>query len=361
MESNHRALRMLVIAAITAMFAGLAFAADKDASAMMQTALKQSVRSVGATPFEMKVAGKVYGYAKPMDIEYESKWSAPTEWFDQMSFGGFVERRLAQGDKLWLQRNAGYELLRAAQLHGMLDLAALHLASDEIVKRVEHHGRGENETKCAKIESAYDSYQLCFDHEGRLAREERTGITLYPNSDFATAAKDSAGPVQKVYEYSDYSDFAGRSYPKRLRVLEDGKPVVEAEVTEMKAMQSIAVGEVPPPKDVAPEAWCANPSPAYIQHFTRFLPRGDSMIGGFSTEGRVVISGVIEPNGNFGNQAITLRSTRGLDDPLKMALRDWKFHPAMCGETAIAEDKFLDLNIEPRAGLNEDGGGPVPH
>lgn len=236
MRNDHGAMRILVAVLTGLLCATLASASDKpkdDASQMMQTALQQSVRSAGATPFEMKVTGKVYGYAKPIDIEYETKWSAMNEWFDQISFGGFVERRLAQGDKLWLQRNAGYEVLRAAQLHRMLDLAALHLASDEALKNVAHHGRGGEGTECARIESPYDSYQLCFDEKGRLVREERIGITLYPNSDFATAAKDTAGAVPKVYEYSNYANFRGRWYPKTLRVLEGGKPIIEAQVTEI--------------------------------------------------------------------------------------------------------------------------------
>jgi Gram-negative bacterial TonB protein C-terminal len=353
MRSNHWAIRMLVIAAISAMLAASAFAGgDKEKQDdLMQTALKQSVRSTGATPFEMKLTGKVYGYTKgPMDIEYESKWSAPDEWFDQMSFSGFVERRLAQGDKLWMQRNAGYEPLRAAQLQRMMDLAALHLASDEAVKSVEHHGKGGKETQCAKIESRYDSFTLCFDEKGRLVREERTSIILYPNSDFSTAAKIHQPPVKKVYEYSEYTDFNGRSYPKKLRVLEDAKPVIEAEVTEMKGMPAIPVGKVEPPKDIEPQAWCVAPSPAYIEHLTRFLPRAGSMIGGFSTEGRLVISGVIDPDGSFANQSITLRSTRGLDDPVQLALREWKFQPAKCGDKPIPQDAFLDLNVETRPG-----------
>ena len=357
MRSNHWAVQMLVIAAIAAMLAALAFAGgDKEKEDdLMQTALKQSVRSAGATPFEMKVTGKVYGYTKgPMDIEYETKWSAPSEWFDQMSFGGFVQRRLAQGDKLWMQRNAGYEPLRAAMLHRMLDLMALHPPSDEEMKGMDHH-KG---TSCAKMASEYDSYKLCFDDKGRLAREERTSIILYPNTDFSTAAKIHQPPVKKVYEYSDYTDFNGGSYPKKLRVLEDGKPVVEAEVTEMKQMTPLAVGQVEAPKDIEPQAWCADPSPAYIDHFTRFLPRAGSLIGGFSTEGRLVISGVIDPDGSFANQAITLRSTRGLDDPVEMAMRDWKFQPAKCGDKAIPQDAFLDFHVETRgAGGLEDQGG----
>ena len=361
MRSNHWAVRMFVAMAMAATFAAMAWAADKEKDeALLQTALKQSVRSPGAQAFEMKVTGKVYGYAKPMEIEYESKWSAPDEWYDQMSFSGFVERRLAQGDKLWMQRNAGYEPLRAAQLQRMLDLATLHLANDEAVKSVEHHGKGDKETQCAKIESPYDSYKLCFDEKGRLAREERTSIILYPNSDLATAGKNQQAPVKKVIAYSDYTDFGGRSYPKKLRVLEDDKPVLEAEVTEMKQMTPIPVGQVEPPKDIEPQAWCVDPSPAYLEHFTRFLPRAGAMVGGFSTEGRLVISGVIDPDGSFANQAITLRSTRGLDDPVQMALRDWKFQPAKCGDKAIPQDAFLDLHVEQRGG----GGGiaePGPH
>ena len=349
MRSNYWAVQMLVIAAISAMLAALAFAdGDKDKEdELMQTALKQSVRSAGATPFEMKVTGKVYGYTKgPMDIEYETKWSAPNEFFDQMSFSGFVERRLAQGDKLWMQRNAGYEPLRAAMLHRMLDLAGLHPPSDEELKGMDHHGKG----SCAKMASAYDSYKVCFDDKGRLASEERSSIILYPNSDFSSAPKEQQEPVKKEYQYSDYTDFNGRSYPKKLRVLEDGKPVVEAEVTEMKQMTPLAVGQVEAPKDIEPQAWCADASPAYIDHFTRFLPRAGSMVGGFSTEGRLVISGVIDPDGKFGNQAIQLRSSRGLDEPVQMALRDWKFHPAKCGDKAIPQDAFLDLHVEQRSG-----------
>lgn len=363
MRGNHWAVRVFVNMAMGAMLAASGWAAaDKekdDASELMQAALKQSVRSAGGQAFEMKVKGKVYGYPKgPMDIEYESRWSGPDNWFDQMSFSGFVERRLAQGDKLWLQRNAGYEPLRAAQLHRMLDLAALRPASDEALKGVEHHGKGDKSTSCAKMVSAYDSYKICFDEKGRLAREERTSIILYPNSDFGTAAKIHQPPVKKVYEYSDYTDFGGKSYPKKLRVVEDDKPVVEAEVTEMTEKAAIPLGKIEPPKDIEAEAWCDDPSPAYIEHFTRFLPRSSSMIGGFSTEGRLVISGVIDPNGSFTNQSVTLRSTRGLDDLIELTLRDWKFQPAKCGNKAIPQDAFLDIHVETRPGLNEESGGP---
>ena len=361
MRSNHWIVRSVVAMAIPAILMASAWAAEKEneeVSAIMQTALQQSVRSAGAQAFEMKVKGKVYGYAKgPMDIDYESRWSGPDNWFDQISFSGFTERRLAQGDKLWLQRNAGYEPLRAAQLHRMLDLAALHPASDEALKGFERHGKGDESTSCAKMVSAYDSYKICFDAKGRLAREERTSIILYPNTDFGTAAKIHQPPVKKVYEYSDYANFGGRSYPKKLRVLEDDKPVVEAEVTEMTEKPAIPLGQIVPPKQIEPQAWCADPSPAYIEHLTRFLPSAGAMVGGFSTDGRLVISGVIAPDGSFGEKAVALHSTRGLDDAIRMALRDWKFQPAKCGDKAIPQDAFLDLDVEQRGGLNDEGGG----
>src|ERR1051326_1562530 len=110
MRSNHWAIRMLVIAAISAMPAASAFAGgDKEKQDdLMRTALKQSVRSTGATPFEMKLTGKVYGYTKgQMELEYESRWSPRDEWFAEMSWRGFVAGRRAQGHKLWRQRTPG--------------------------------------------------------------------------------------------------------------------------------------------------------------------------------------------------------------------------------------------------------------
>lgn len=355
MRSIHYPVRVFIVVAAAAMLALSAFAGgDKEKEDdLMQTALKQSVRSAGGTPFEMKVTGKVYGYAKPMDIEYETKWSAMNEWFDQISFGGFVERRLAQGDKLWMQRNAGFELLRPAQLHRMLDLMALHPPSDEELKGVEHH-KG---TSCAKMASGYDSYKLCFDDKGRLAREERTSITVYPHMDFSTAPAQSTPPVQTTYEYSDYAAFGDKSYPRKLRVLENGKPAVEAEVTMMQKSPN-SVAAVTPPKEIEPQAWCADPTPARIAHITKDLPHSTELVGGYSTEGRVVVSGVIGADGKLDNQSITLRSTRGLDDPILSALRDWSFVPARCGQQAIAQDMFLDIQVEPRPGAMELGAGP---
>lgn len=133
--------------------------------------------------------------------------------------------------------------------------------------------------------------------------------------------------------FSDFAEFEGYRYPRKLELLENGKPLVDATVVELKIAEPLDARMTTPPEGAIERRECDNPKPPALEKpvdpdFGGPPPRGAKARVAFTVlaSGQVINVYVIDSGG------------AKVDRALMDALRDAKFMPALCGTDPVDFD-----------------------
>ena len=136
-------------------------------------------------------------------------------------------------------------------------------------------------------------------------------------------------------QYTDYFDFAGHRYPRKLQLLINGTRVISANVQNLTMApfdQTLLVA----PKGAIERRQCADmkhavpvktPDPMYPTSASQNKLTGDT-----------TVAMTVLTDGSVTDIQLVGSAVHSMDDATLQTLRSWRFKPAMCGADPVVSD-----------------------
>jgi TonB family protein len=273
-----------------------------------------------ASPFQLEV-DFVAQVQVPTQGHLTYRWEASDRWWRKVSMGAFQQIDVKNGDRLYTIRNAPFTPVRTIEL-----LTLLHITENpdrlQVKKQKQRVERGLAIT-CLQVHKQTkggETHELCVNPSSHEIVSDEWKVQ-----------PDGSGRT----EYSDYSEFRGHRYPRKIERFENGIKTITAQVVSLSTVpfdQALLV----PPKGAIERRQCADmkhpipvktPDPLYPKSASENRLIGDT-----------TVSMAVFADGSVGEIQLIGRSTHSMDDSTLETLKGWKFKPAMCGTEPVVAD-----------------------
>jgi TonB family protein len=318
---------ILIGAFLSAIFPNCA-AGDTPAQQLLSKAMAQSdLFHDQAKPLQLDVDFSAQMYI-PAQGHLTFKWEAKNRWWRKVVMGKFEETEIQNGEMHYVTRNAEFTPIRIGQLEGLLQFA-----------EPDHQFQVKKEKKKRQNGMAVS----CLRVEENAFHRQRREICLNEASQDIVSDDWELPPDEKRHEqFSDYFEFNGRHYPRKLELLVNGIKAVAATVvslTEAPFDESLLV----PPKGAIARRICEGmiqpralktPEPAYPRSASENKIMGDT----------IVVVTILE-DGSVADIHLVGTAVRSMDEATLQTLKSWKFKPAMCGSEPVVSDLMVVVSF----------------
>ncbi len=246
--------------------------------------------------------------AKPLDGTYDEIWNAPDAWYREIVFPGLKQDELRDKDGRWVDRNLDFEPQLIYLLARLLDSLSLPSpAADEKVTRIYKDKKEGTELKCAELGQGPAHQKLCFDENGLVFSIEYPMLRM---------------------EYRDYQKFGQATFPRMLRVYDDGERVLDVRVTELSAVSENAT-HFPRSPSALQLAACERrvPDPP----LKKVPPHYPEKARRERVQGTVVLYALLAPDGSVRKLKVLRSPGPDLDRAATEAVAQWIYRPLDCG------------------------------
>jgi TonB family protein len=278
--------------------------------------------------FEMKANVRIDNQGKPLDGSYMFLWNGPEQWREEISFPGYSEVHVGGRGVVFLKRSTEFIPLRIDQLHSALNYGRhstdfVHIppgSYSETVKKIRERTVNGSKAVCAEV----------LDHESHTREvcvDGSTGALLR----------------QRPFLDRELMPVGGKLFPRFLSYVEDGKPLAEVQVTELKASERLPSSAFEPPREAAPTPGCIEPSVGHL--VKKVQPRYPEAERQSRTQGTVVIYAVMGKDGIPGHLRIVSRVTPGLEKASLDAVQQWRYEPATCNGIPVDVEFLVTVNF----------------
>lgn len=271
-----------------------------------------------AEPFQLE-ADFVAQIQTPLQGHITIKWESNDHWWNKITLVDFVEINVRNGEKEYTSRNGSFTPERVAELIHLLYFAN---RSAGAVKKQKQQVENGVQLTCMHVDEKaieHTLHEICLNSSNEISNDESIwGIDQ-----------------TRIERYSDYADFKGHRYPRKLELLANGSKVLTVTVTSlMTAAFDQALLE--PPKGAVERNRCKNfkhalpvktPDPLYPKSASQNEMMGDTS---------VVIT--VETDGSVSNVHLLGGATQSMDEATLKTIKGWKFKPATCGPEPVVSD-----------------------
>ncbi len=254
-------------------------------------------------------------------------WKAPQKWREEIHMPGFNQLTVGGDGRHWTAQNLGIEPDSVRLLKTLAEVFAFTPKPIEQPKRVRDRSWQGKTLTCIDWQAPQwnSKGESCFDAAGVLVRED---------------ARDSRR------EYSDYTAFGQKMYPRALRIEEEGSRL-EARVEQLAPFADVNdAWFMPPPNseewptcdvgEVPPKA-TSTPDPGFPGRCT-----GPSA-------SMTVLQVVVGADGRPSQVLVATSAGDAFDKAAVEAVQTWRFRPATCGSTPVKSQIRVEVNF--RCGL----------
>lgn len=304
-----------------------------DAAQLFLKAAEQSdIRTSGSTSFELDAKLEVFVGGKPNEGAYRMVWASPDRWREQVDLPGYRRIKGSEEKGGWLARNLDHEVIPVANLDAVLDFpnrlrrAAASKQPGKISTK-EKSGLGLN---CSRWEPAYlDKEDFCFQQEDGTLHSE-----AFPYGKAMSA-------YVTAQEYSDFFPFAGKLFPRSIRVLADKEVLLNFSVGRLTPLGQVSESTFTAPEGARQWPTCQNPEPAkLLRHVPARYPNIEKTA---HRSGRVVLYALIQEDGSVANLKVEGSTSENFSAAAIEAVRQWKYQPTSCSGTAMPTETFIDV------------------
>lgn len=311
--------RPLLCALICSLFAwGTAHGRD-DREVLLSTLEKarqsQDIRAQGMPGFELSGDVTIWvAKDKEMIGRYIYLWTPDGRWRQEIVFPGYKRVRSGDGKNYWQIRNTATEGLQAYELTRLasMDMPPKIKASDRL-KRAHGKKASGKETNCIKRSTdAYAILTFCFD------RDSGNLLEIVPEKD------ESPVPwrIQRR-EYSDYSKWQDKVYPRTIRGYNGEHLVTEIRFAEIKAFAGALPDFLAKPKDAT--VWLDCPAEEAWKLDDRVQPIYPSDARMAKIQGTVVLYAITEEDGHLSELSLANSANKSLDGAAAAAVTKWVY------------------------------------
>jgi TonB family protein len=302
-------------------FSPVLSATDPAGQQLLVTAKQQaSLFHDQASPFRIDVDFVVQNNV-PTQGHLTLKWEAKDRWWRKIAMDAFEQIEIRNGDRLYTSRNIPFTPVRIGELISLLQFA--EGSAGLLVKKQKQRLENGVEITCLRVENKnfkVKPHEVCVN--------SATHETL---SDEWQEPPDE----RRKEQYSDYFDFGGHHYPRKLQLLVNGSVVITANVQDLTTTvfdQALLL----PPKGAIERRQCSDmkhavpvktPDPMYPQSASQNKIMGDT-----------TVAMTVLTDGSVTDIRLIGTATHSMDDATLQTLKDWKFKPAMCGSEPVVSD-----------------------
>jgi len=273
-----------------------------------------------ARPFQLEV-DFIAQLNIPTQGHLTLKWEGQERWWSKVVMGEFEQITIRNGAKLYISRNADSTPFRLRELTNLLYFA--NMQEEHIAKKQRHRVENGVEVNCIEVErenEGGDVHEVCVDP----ASHEILSVNWQEGTD-----------ELRRELLSDYFEFDGRRYPRKLQLQADGSKVVSANVSSLRNA-TFDENLLVPPKGAIERRQCENmrraipvktPQPFYPSSAKNNRMMGDA-----------TVAMVVQADGAVSDIQLIGKATRSIDDSTLKTLKSWRFRPAMCGTEPVVSD-----------------------
>jgi len=248
------------------------------------------------------------------------KWGAKDRWWRKIVMGDFEQIEIRNGDRLYTSRNIAFEPVRIGELVSLLQFAE---GSEGLLVKKERR----------RVENGVEL--TCLQVEGEKIRGKHEVCVNSASHEILSEEWQEPPDQRRREEYSDYFDFVGHRYPRKLQLIVNGSKVITANVSNLAAAgfdQSLLVApkgaiERRKCKDMKHATPVKTPDPMYPRSASQNKLMGDT-----------TVAMTVLTDGSVTDIQLVGSAGRSMDDATLQTLKTWRFKPAMCGTEPVVSD-----------------------
>lgn len=284
------------------------------------------IRNIFELPsFEMKASVRIDNKGQPLDGSYMLLWNGPEQWREEISLPGYSEVQVVGKGVVSVKRSTDVIPLHLRPLYEALGYGRERLAPGptETVKRV--HERKVNGVKVGCAEIAEQQYHT-------TAREVCV--------DLSTGGLVRRPPLLD----REMMPIGTKLFPRFLSYVENGKPLAEVQVTELKTTEQLPSSAFEPPVGAVSKPGCLHPNTGVL--VKKVLPPYPALEKQSGAEGTVKMSARIGADGVLHGLRIVSGLTPALNKASLDAVQQWRYIPYTCwGIGAIEVETMIVVNF----------------
>jgi TonB family protein len=273
-----------------------------------------------ASPFELNIDFLIQMNV-PTKGRLTLKWEAEDLWWRRIITDEFQQIDIRNGDKLYISRSLPFTPVRMRELPTLLQIG--EHAEELELKKAKHQVERGVEMTCLQVRK-------------KDTRDEQHELCVNPASREILSDEWKVQPDgRRRQQYSDYFEFRGHRYPRKLELFVNGIKAIDATVDSLTTApldQALLV----PSKGAIERRQCRNmrppepvktPDPMYPESAS-----GNRMMGD------TIVSMTVLADGSVTNIRLIGSATHSMDEATLQTLKGWKFKPATCGSEPVVVD-----------------------
>jgi hypothetical protein len=310
--------------------------------------LRTNLWAPGSAAFHLHARVKSHGpKGQTIDGAYELWWASAGRLREEINWGDKSFVRIAENSRQWIDGSDPYRL-DTLHLTRLLDFSSrLRIPSGLSVDRVQTKEIGGVVATCMRLFHISSPPSASIPGTGLVIKlpieSERSACW-----DAATGLPVRIETGSDRLELGAYSAMGDKQFPRKLRELRDGKPLIEAELDSLELLDVTTTSAFVPPDGKTAKPWCANmisPSPIHLGSASgaTSLP-GGGFITPLPTELRgrdLVVFRVDEAGRAVDVSAFTVAGEVHFKDRERQTLLESRFKPATCDGRPVEADFLM--------------------
>jgi TonB family protein len=291
------------------------------------------IRSADAPAFQLRATFSFVGEGLALDSgTYTETWVSKPRWRREIELKGSRLLQIANGDAKFWQLNTGDEIQEtASRVLDMLQIFAPSLKKLDFEKVSEPSGQNPPiECAVTRPDASRQFRAFCFDKKTGLL-VEKTWPELRPRN-----------LVQYSCRYGAFRSFGKLWYPSEMACFDDRHLKLQAKIIDLSPYSSSDTSLFSPPAGAIEVTPCRvnAVAPEVI-----FAKQPHSPFGDRFTDSSVTVSLVVGVDGIPTDLKIIHTGGKNFDQQALLAVRDWRFKPAKCGDTPVPAPMKVDVNF----------------
>lgn len=248
------------------------------------------------------------------------KWQGKDRWWRRIVMGDFEQIEIRNGDRQYTTRNLSFTPMRIGELISLIQFAedSAGLLAKKQKERVENG----IEMVCIRVEgeSRGKTHEVCLDSA---------------SYDILSDEWQEPPDERRREQYTDYFDFGGHRFPRKLQLQVNGINVISANVVNLTTAavdQTLLVapnGAIERRKctDMKHAVPVRTPDPMYPKSASENKLTGDT-----------AVAMTVLTDGSVSDIQLIGRAAQSMDDATLQTLKSWRFKPALCGAEPVVSD-----------------------
>lgn len=297
-------------------------------STLLENAREQADLFGGQAPPFVLEADFMIQVNVPVQGHLQIHWGGKNSWRMEVTTPIYQETEVRDGEMDYAVRSIPFEPLRMQQLIDLLHF--VNHARDVDVEKVK-------QTKDDGIA------EMCF----------RVHLKQYQNSKRVICVDMASGSIRReqhvilvdTKETTEFRNSIGigkLQFPGKLVLIQNGSRIVDITVTKLEAAP-FESAFLTPPANAIMRRKCDG-----LKHavpITMPPPTPPEGTHGIQSGGDTTVEMTILTDGSVGAVYLLAKSTHILDEAVIQAAKQWRFKPAMCGDTPVVSDEQFTLSV----------------